>query len=101
MSGVSRADSVLGASVERAGQPTPEIHATCKRQATELMAQTEAIADLISARALAQEPRLADPDDPSTLESVAHSTRDNVGAILSMLAYGIPLDAIQPPSGAI
>ncbi len=101
MSVVTRVNSVLFAGIEQAGHPTPEVHAQIKRLALELIPQAEAIADLISARALQQEPRLADPDDPSTLESVAHSTRDNVGAILSMLAYGIPLDAIQPPSGAI
>jgi hypothetical protein len=92
---------VLQASAEAAASPTPEVAATIKRLAQELLPEAEAMADLISSRALEQEPRLADPGDPSSLESVTHSTADNVGAILSMLAYGIPAAAIQPPSGAV
>jgi hypothetical protein len=94
-------DSVLEASAARAAVPSPEGAATVKRLALELMPQADAIAAVITSRAVAQEPRLADPDDPSALESASHSTRDNVGAILSMLAYGIPGGAIQPTSGAL
>ncbi|MCK9250643.1 MAG: PEP-utilizing enzyme [Solirubrobacteraceae bacterium] len=69
--------------------------------ADERLEWAEAIADVITARATQQEPRLVDPADPLSLEIVSHSTCDNVGAILSMLAYGIPASAMQPSSGAV
>lgn len=58
--------------------------------ATDLLRDVDAVADEVAARVVATEPRLDGG------EAVVRSTRDNVGAILAMLAYGVPGDAILP-----
>ena len=69
--------------------------------ATELLPHADAIADQVNRRAIAAEPALVDEHDPTAQDATAHSTRDNVGAILSMLAYGVPGSAIEPSLGAL
>lgn len=86
------------ASATRVGAPTTTRIAELARS---LLDDVDAVAAEVNRRAIATEPRLVDIDDPSWLEAISHSTADNVGAILSMLAYGIPGDSSQPSAGAL
>jgi len=55
----------------------------------------------VSARVLDLVPELTEPTDESVRSAVERSTVDNVGAVVSMLAYGIPSTAIEPSMGAL
>jgi hypothetical protein len=59
------------------------------------------VAAVVNRRALDAVPELVDPEDPTSREALWHSSQANVGAILSMLAYGVPGASIQPPAGAL
>ncbi|MEA2167146.1 MAG: hypothetical protein QOF76_446, partial [Solirubrobacteraceae bacterium] len=93
--------NLMAVSAGSAAETTPAVAARIQALATDLARQTAAIAAVITERVLVIEPRLAEPGDPIARESAEHSTLDNVGAILSMFAYGIPLSSIQPPIGAL
>lgn len=80
---------------------SPELAARLEQLALELIPQTDAIAIEINRVAIAAEPALIDPDDPLSAEAVLHSTKANAGAILSMLAYGVPGTASEPSIGAM
>jgi hypothetical protein len=66
-----------------------------------LLEHTETISAEINRRAIAAEPGLADYDDVVAVDTTMQSTRANVGAIISMLAYGVPGDAGTPSVGAL
>lgn len=92
-------EAALAASAETAGRLEPRLAGLLQEVATELLVDADAIAAEVTRRALLQHPELHDPTDPSTTEAVVHSTRDNGGAILSMLAYGWPTESIEPLAG--
>lgn len=91
----------LDASVDAATRVAPEVTARIAELATELLQHADAIADVVNRRAIATEPALVDPDDPTTAEATLHSTQANVGAILALLAYGVPGRATMPSAGAL
>ena len=66
-----------------------------------LLEHIESIAEEINRRAIAAEPGLADYDDIVSVETTMQSTRANIGAIISMLAYGVPAEAGAPAVGAM
>lgn len=66
-----------------------------------LLDDIDAVATEVNQRAIAQEPRLVELDDPSWKEAVWHSTQANVGALLSQLTFGVPGTATQPSTGAL
>ena len=80
---------------------SPELAARLEQLALELIPQTDVIAAEVNRVAIAAEPELIDPDDPLSAEAVLHSTKANAGAILSMLAYGVPGSASEPSVGAL
>jgi DNA-binding PucR family transcriptional regulator len=80
---------------------SPASAARLQELAQELLGQADAVADLVNRRAIEAEPGLADPDDPTSLEALLHSSRANVGAILAMLTYGVPGTATEPTSGSL
>jgi hypothetical protein len=86
-----------------AGEPAlaPELAATLSSLSAELLEHVDEIAAIVTDRAVTAEPRLADPDDQGWVEAVRHSTRANVGAVLSTLAYGVPGSAVEPARGAL
>ena len=64
-----------------------------------LLDDVETIAVEINRRAIAAEPGLA--GDELTIDTTMQSTRANIGAIVSMLAYGVPAEAVTPAAGAM
>lgn len=66
-----------------------------------LLEHIEPIAEEINRRAIAAEPGLADYDDVVAVDTTMQSTRANIGAIISMLAYGMPGEAGAPAVGAM
>jgi hypothetical protein len=96
-----RAPDAIYVDHEEAAKLAPDVAAVVEGLAAELMQHTAAIAAEVTQRALRVEPALADPDDPTSMLAVDHSTQANVGAILSMLAYGMPAVSVQPPLGAL
>lgn len=65
--------------------------------ASQLLADVERVADDVSTRVLARHPALGHVEG----RILHRSTRANVGAFLSSLAYGVPADSIDPPEGAL
>jgi hypothetical protein len=93
--------SPLRASASSVTRVSPEVSARIAELARALLDDLDAVAETVNSRALDQEPRLADLDDPSWVEAVMHSTHANIGAILSLLAYGVPGAASRPSAGAL
>ena len=92
---------VFDASASLALRATPAVAARMAELAKSLLADLDAVATEINKRAITQEPRLVELDDPSWMEAVWHSTHGNIGALLSMLAFGVPGTATQPSTGAL
>jgi hypothetical protein len=80
---------------------TLEVAGVVQGLAGELLCHAQAIASEVSGRVLAVESALADPDDPTSLAPVEHATHANIGAILSMLAFGVAPESARPPLGAL
>jgi hypothetical protein len=93
--------AALDASAVSATRATPAVTARIAELAKSLLADLDAVASEINARAITQEPRLVDLEDPSWMEAVWHSTHANVGAILSALNFGVPGAATRPSTGAL
>jgi DNA-binding CsgD family transcriptional regulator len=69
--------------------------------ARELAADADRVAAALWAHVLASDERIADPDDP-TVEALAERCVDSTaGAMLSGLAYGVPMDAARPTDASI
>ena len=86
-------DLALRTSADSATVLAPHLADLLQSLAHDLLDHIEEIAETVNARAITHEPLLADPDDPLGSETTMQSTRANVGAIISMLAYGVPADA--------
>ncbi|MGQ0480948.1 MAG: PucR family transcriptional regulator [Pseudonocardia sp.] len=71
-----------------------------QRCAHELLPRSGEIAAQISAKVLARLPRLVSADSADGVDAVRESTDQNIGAILSTLAFGVPATATEPPLGA-
>ncbi|HEX4252564.1 MAG TPA: helix-turn-helix domain-containing protein [Pseudonocardia sp.] len=68
--------------------------------AHELLPRSNEIAAEITARVLAKLPRLVPAGSAEAVDAVRESTDQNIGAILSTLAFGVPATATEPPLGA-
>ncbi|ONH38031.1 CdaR family transcriptional regulator [Protofrankia sp. BMG5.30] len=71
-----------------------------QRCAHELLLRSAEIAVEITEQVLAGQPTLVPNRTPAAIDAVRESTDQNVGAIFSTLAFGIPATAIEPPLGA-
>jgi hypothetical protein len=71
-----------------------------QRCAHELLPRSGEIAADITAEVLARLPRLVPAGSPEGVDAVRESTDQNVGAILSTLAFGVPATATEPVLGA-
>jgi hypothetical protein len=71
-----------------------------QRCAHELLLRSGEIAEDITAAVVARLPRLVSADSAAAIDAVRESTDQNVGAILSTLAFGVPATATEPPLGA-
>jgi hypothetical protein len=91
----------LDVSTASAGALTPELATRLQQLAAELAEHLPALVAVIGRRAVEAVPELIVPGDPTSDEAVAHSTSANVGAMLTMLAHGVPATATEPPVGAL
>ncbi|WP_026912061.1 PucR family transcriptional regulator [Patulibacter minatonensis] len=66
-----------------------------------LLPRVPEIAATVNAHATAAVPALVPYDDDVSRQTVAHSSADNIGVVISMLAYGLPASTIVPPAGAL
>lgn len=78
-------------------EPTAE---TVQRCARELLPRSTEIAAAVAEQVRARLPGLVPGGSPEAVDAVLESTEQNIGAILSTLAFGVPATAIEPPLGA-
>jgi DNA-binding PucR family transcriptional regulator len=78
-------------------EPAAEVVQRC---AHELLPRSGEIAADISAQVAAKLPRLVGPGSEQGIEAIRESTDQNIGAILSTLAFGVPATATEPVLGA-
>lgn len=71
-----------------------------QRFAHDLLLRSGEISAQISEQVLARLPRLAPNGAAEAVDAVRESTDQNIGAILSTLAFGVPATATEPPLGA-
>lgn len=71
-----------------------------QRCAHDLLPRSHGISADITAQVLAKLPGLVPDGSPEAVDAVRESTEQNVGAILSTLAFGVPATATEPPLGA-
>lgn len=69
--------------------------------AQELLPGTAAIGARVSERLVVAVPELLPPSVPDALGAVRESNEQNVGAVLSMLAFSISPAAVEPPTGTL
>lgn len=79
---------------------TPSAGEIIQRFAHGLLLRSGEISAQISEQVLASLPRLAPDWATEAVEAVRESTDQNIGAILSTLAFGVPATATEPPLGA-
>lgn len=84
------------------GQPTEPAADAVRRCAHELLPRSGEIAAEITAQVVAKLPRLVGPGSgiDQGVDAVRESTDQNIGAILSTLAFGVPATATEPVLGA-
>lgn len=80
---------------------TPERAATLERLAAEFSSHLPRLVEVIGARVIATVPDIDQTGDPPSRDAITHSTHANVGAMLSMLAHGVPASAVEPMPGAL
>jgi hypothetical protein len=92
---------------DRVGEPGGAPAALAERAAEavqqcahELLPRSGEIAAEITAQVLAKLPRLVPTGSAEAVDAVRESTDQNIGAILSTLAFGVPATATEPPLGA-
>jgi hypothetical protein len=71
-----------------------------QRLAHELLPRSGEIAGDITAEILVRLPRLVPASLPEAVDAVRESTDQNIGAILSTLAFAVPATATEPVLGA-
>src|SRR5882757_6904713 len=71
-----------------------------QRCAHDLLPRSHGISADITAQVLAKLPGLVPDGSPEAVDAVRESTEQNVGAILSTLAFGVPATATEPVLGA-
>lgn len=78
---------------------TPAVNDNVRRVARELLPRVLDISAQVTERVLSSVPELAPADIPDSVRVVRESTDQNIGAMLSTLAFGITASSIEPPSG--
>jgi hypothetical protein len=91
----------LGVSADSAGTLAPVLAARLQQLAAELAEHLPELVAVIEKRAVEAVPEFVAAGDPTSMEAVTHSTSANVGAILTMLAHGVPATSTEPPVGAL
>lgn len=82
--------------------PLPEAATTAmQRCAHELLLRSHEVAAEVTTGVLARLPGLVPEGAPDALDSVRESTEQNIGTILSTLAFGVPATVSEPPLGTI
>jgi PucR C-terminal helix-turn-helix domain/GGDEF-like domain len=71
-----------------------------KRLAASLLPRVDTIAVAVLAGVIEQVPELVAPDDEPGMAAARASTVENIGAMLSTLAFGISPNAVEAPEGA-
>ncbi len=82
------------------GQLTEPAAEAVQRCAHELLPRSGEIAAEITAQVVAKLPRLVGAGSEQGVDAVRESTDQNIGAILSTLAFGVPATATEPVLGA-
>lgn len=77
------------------------IEAAVQSLAQSLLPQTAAIGARVTERLIVAVPEVLPPSIPEALEAVRESNEQNVGAVLSMLAFGMLPAAVEPPKGTL
>lgn len=72
-----------------------------QRLARELLPQTGELADLVTSAVIEAVPEVAPSGTDDEIAAVRESSEQNIGAILSMLAFGVVPGAIEPPLGTL
>jgi hypothetical protein len=79
---------------------SPSAGEITRRIAHDLLLRSGEISARISEQVLASLPQLAPEWATDAVDAVRESTDQNIGAILSTLAFGVPASATEPPLGA-
>lgn len=69
--------------------------------AHELAAGAEIVGTHLTQHVLAVEERLVDAEDPTLVELAERAVRSTAGAMLSALAYGVPVESARPTGASI
>jgi hypothetical protein len=98
---MSSAPPVTPAAHEFASGTLPEsAPEALQRCAHELLLRSGEISAEITEHVLAMLPGLVPPGSTDAVDAVRESTDQNIGAIFSTLAFGVPATATEPPLGA-
>ncbi len=80
----------------------PRYKVELDRLAKALVADMDRVSLAVVTRVLAEIPELGGPDSEESWETTMASGIGNIGALMSMMTYGVPANAgIEPPEGAL
>ncbi|MBA3744113.1 helix-turn-helix domain-containing protein [Sporichthya sp.] len=80
----------------------PRYKVELDRLANALVADLEGVSAAVVTRVLSEIPELGRPDSEESWETTMASGLGNIGALMSMMTYGVPANAgIEPPEGAL
>jgi DNA-binding PucR family transcriptional regulator len=80
----------------------PRYKVELDRLAKALVADLDRVSTAVVTRVLTEIPELGTPDDEQSWETTMASGVGNIGALMSMMTYGVPANAvIEPPEGAL
>jgi DNA-binding PucR family transcriptional regulator len=80
----------------------PRYKVELDRLANALVADLERVSVAVVTRVLSEIPELGGPDSEESWETTMASGVGNIGALMSMMTYGVPANAgIEPPEGAL
>lgn len=86
---------------EIASPSAVDVDVAVQELAQALLPQTSTIAARVTERLIVAVPEVLPPSVPEALEAVRESNVQNVGAVLSMLAFGMNPAAVEPPTGTL
>lgn len=82
--------------------PTPPaVDLVVQNLAQRLLPQAANIGAQVTERLIVAVPEVLPPSIPEALEAVRESNEQNVGAVLSMLAFGMTPASVEPPIGTV
>lgn len=82
-------------------EPSTDVAVATRELAQELLPTSAVIGARVSERLVVAVPELLPPSIPDALDAVRESNEQNVGAVLSMLAFSISPAAVEPPTGTL